>query len=149
FQCWIRLWEVGAVAPVLPGAEEKDLDAVLATFLVDGEDVGFLDRARVDALVCLDVRERRKAVAIDGCALEIERFGGFLHRRCDLRVYLGAAAGQEVLCLRHTLCIILGADLTGTGTGAALDLVETAGAGAAFEDGIRAGADQEGALKRI
>src|SRR5690606_11360289 len=145
----ISFREVGAVTPVLPGAEEEDLDAVLSAFLMDGENVSFFDRLRVDALVRLYVRERGETIAIDGGAFEIERLGGFLHRGCDLRLYLGGAAGEEVLRLRYKLCIVLGADLAGTRTGAALDLVEKAGAGAAFEDGIRAGADQEGALKRI
>ncbi len=69
----VRLREVGAVAPVLAGAEEEHLDAALAALLVDGEDVGLLDGPRVDALVALHMAERGQPVAIDGGALEIER----------------------------------------------------------------------------
>src|ERR1700730_9093191 len=43
--------EIGAIAPVLAGAEEKHLDAGEAAFLMDGEHVGFLDAARIDALM--------------------------------------------------------------------------------------------------
>ena len=65
--------EIGAVAPVLPGAEEEHLDAGLAALLMDGEDVGLVDRLRVDALVGLDVGERGEAVAVARGGLEIER----------------------------------------------------------------------------
>ena len=57
--------EIGAVAPVLPGAEEEHLDAGIAAFLVDREHVGFFHRARIDALLRLDRRQRGEAVAID------------------------------------------------------------------------------------
>jgi hypothetical protein len=69
----VGLGEIGAVAPVLAGAEEEHLDAVLSAFLMDREDVRFLDRLRVDALMALDMRQCGEAVAIDRCTLEIER----------------------------------------------------------------------------
>ena len=69
----------GVVAPVLEGAEEEDLDAELAAFLVDGEDVGFLDAVGGEVALALDQRERREAVAEQGGALEVERCGGRVH----------------------------------------------------------------------
>src|SRR5471032_263203 len=57
--------EIGAVAPVLSGAEEEHLDAIVAAGLMQREYVGFFDVARIDALMRLDRRERREAVAID------------------------------------------------------------------------------------
>jgi hypothetical protein len=42
--------EIGAIAPIVAVAEEEDLDAGLAGVLMRGEDVGFLDAFRVDAL---------------------------------------------------------------------------------------------------
>jgi hypothetical protein len=67
-----RAREIGAVAPVLAGAEEEHFDAGIAALLVDGEHVGFFHRARVDALLRLDRRQRRKAVAIDRGCLKLE-----------------------------------------------------------------------------
>src|SRR5882724_8811730 len=59
-----------------------------------------------------------------------------------------AAAGQEVGGLAHQLRIAGKIDLAGAGAGATADLVEQAGAGAAFEKAVGAGADQERALQR-
>ena len=56
-----RLREIGAVAPVLPVAEEEHLDAELARLLVEGEDVRILDGLRVDALHALDRRRAPRA----------------------------------------------------------------------------------------
>src|ERR1700688_915705 len=52
----IGLGKITAIAPVLPGAEEEYLDAGKAALLMDGEDIGLLDAARVDALMRLDRR---------------------------------------------------------------------------------------------
>ena len=71
--------KVGAVAPVLPVAEEKHLDAELARLLGDGEHVGVLDRVGVDALHALDGRERRETVAVARRALEFEVLRRRLH----------------------------------------------------------------------
>ena len=69
----------GVVAPVLEGAEEEDLHAELAAFLVDGEDVGLLDGLGGDVALALDQRQRREAIAEQGGALEIELLGGGVH----------------------------------------------------------------------
>ncbi len=111
----VGLGEVGAVAPVLPGAEEEHLDAVLPAFLVDGEDVGLFHRLRVDALVALHVRKGREAVAIDGGALEVERLRRLLHRCRYLRLHALAAARQEILRLLDQFGVVVGGDLAGAG----------------------------------
>jgi hypothetical protein len=84
----IGLGEIGAVAPVLPGAEEEHLDAALAALLVDGEDVRLLDALRVDALVRLDMGKGGEPVAVDRGALEVELLGCRLHGSRDFRLYL-------------------------------------------------------------
>jgi hypothetical protein len=48
--------------------------------MMDGKHIGFLDGLRVDALVALDVAQRRQAVAIDRRPFEIEIFRRLLHR---------------------------------------------------------------------
>ena len=69
------LREIGAVAPVLAGAEEEHLDAGLPAFLVGGEHVGFLDAFRIDRLVGRDVRQRPQPVAELGGLLVVEAGG--------------------------------------------------------------------------
>ena len=58
------------------------------------------------------------------------------------------AAGQEVVGFPHQLGIAGEIDLAGAGAEQRRDLVEQAGAGAAFEKSVGAGADQERALQR-
>ena len=88
----IGLREIGAVAPVLPGPEEEHLDAGLPAFLMDGEHVGLVDGLRVDALMRLHMRQCRQPVAENGGSLEIELFGGVLHRAGYLGLHLLALA---------------------------------------------------------
>ncbi len=145
---FLRAREIGAVAPVLAGAEEEHLDAGIAALLMDGEHVGFFHGARIDALLRLDRRQRREAVAIKRRGLEFEFGRGLLHLAGQLLFHQMAAAGQEVAGLAHQLGIAGKIDLAGAGAGAAADLIEQAGPGAAFEEAVGAGADQEGALQR-
>ena len=46
----VGLGIIGAVAPVLAGAEEEHLDAGLAALLEETEDIRLVHRLRVDAL---------------------------------------------------------------------------------------------------
>ena len=87
--------EIGAVAPVLPGAEEEDLDDRLAALLVAGEEIGLLEGPRIDALRALDMGEGREAVAIDGGGLEIEPLGRLLHLARHLLANRLASSRQE------------------------------------------------------
>src|SRR5437763_9429764 len=75
----IRLRKIGAIAPILSGAEEENFDAGEAARLVDCKHVGVLDTARIDALVRLYSGERGKAVAVDARPLELERGRRVLH----------------------------------------------------------------------
>ena len=59
-----------------------------------------------------------------------------------------AAAGQESVRLAHQFGVAGKIDLAGAGRRAAADLVEQAGPGAALEERVGAGADQERALQR-
>src|SRR5262249_13685623 len=88
--------ETGAIARVLAGAEEEHLDAGIAALLMDGENIGFLDRARVDALLRLDRRQRGKTIAVEGGGLELQFVGGLLHFVRELLLHKIAAAGEEI-----------------------------------------------------
>ena len=87
--------KIGAIAPVLPGAEKEHLDAGEAALLMQGEDVRLLDAARIDALVRLNGRERGQAVAVDGGMFEVERERGLFHLGRELVLDRLAAAGEE------------------------------------------------------
>ena len=145
----VGLREIGAVAPVLAGAEEEYLDAGLAAFLVGGEDVGLLDRLGVDRLFRCHVGERPEAVPVFGGLLVLELFGGLLHQALVHAAHVLAFAAQEALGLVDEALVVLLRDLARAGAGAALDLVEQAGAGAALEDAVGTGAQEEGALEHV
>ena len=119
----VGLGEIGAVAPVLAGAEEEHLDADEAAVLMHGEHVGLLDAARIDALLRLHRRERGEPVAVDRGALEIERGRGLLHLGREFLLHRAALAGEERVRLAHQLGIVGELDLARAGPGAALDLV--------------------------
>lgn len=93
----IGLREIGAVAPVLAGAEKEYLNTGNTAFMVDGKDIRFLDTGGIDALMALDVRERRQPVAIDGSALEIEILRCLVHLPRDRGLDGLALAGEEIL----------------------------------------------------
>ncbi len=140
--------KIGAIAPVLAGAKEEDLDAEKAAVLEDRENIRLLDIARIDVLVRLHGRQRREPIAQYGGALEIERLGRLVHFACEIFLYGAAPARQELLRLPHQLVIGGARYLARAGRRAALDLVEQARSRAAVEHGVRAGPDQEGALQR-
>ena len=95
----VGLREIGAVAPVLSGAEEEHLDRRLPAFLIAGEDVGLRHIARIDALMALHMRQRSEAVAIGGGLLEIEPFGCAFHGFGEVAADRLALAGEEGLRL--------------------------------------------------
>src|SRR3954468_10495876 len=140
--------EVGAVAPILPGTEEKHLHARVAALLMNGEHVGFIDAARIDALMRLHRRERRKAVAIDRRTFEIERIRRLLHFARELLLYGAALAGEEQRRLAHELGVALVRDLAGARRRATLDLMQQARPRAAFVYRIGARADEKRAFQR-
>src|SRR5207245_9922192 len=80
----VRPREIGPVAPILGVAEEEDLNAGVAAFLGDGEDVGLLDAAWVDALMSLDVRQSPEPVAVVRGPLEFELLRSFVHQLVQL-----------------------------------------------------------------
>ena len=107
----VGLGKIGAVAPVLAGAEEEHLDAAEAAVLVDGEHVRLFDAARIDALMRLHRRERGETVAIDRGALEIERARGLLHLGRELVLHRLALARQERIRFAHQLAVFGEIDL--------------------------------------
>ena len=115
---------------------------------MDGEHVGFFHGARIDALLRLDRRQRGEAITIQRRGLEFEFSGRLLHLAGEQLLHGMAAAGQEIGRLAHQFGIAGEVDLAGAGARAAADLIEQAGAGAALEEAVGAGADQERALQR-
>src|SRR3546814_4094780 len=87
--------EIGAVAPVLPRAEEEDLNAGLPAFLIDGEQIRFRQRLRIDPLMPLYLRQCADAVAIDSGAFEVERARGLLHIGHEFLLRAARAAAQK------------------------------------------------------
>ena len=130
--------EIGAIAPVLPGAEEKHLDAGKAALLMEGKNIGLLDPARIDALMRLDGGKRSQAVAIDRGAFEVERVRSLFHLAGKLVLDRLAAAGQERVRFAHQHRVLVEVDLVGAGRRAALDLMQQAGPRAALEERIAA-----------
>src|SRR6185312_7689207 len=145
----VGLREIGAIAPVLPGAEEEHLDAGVAAVLVHGEDVRLLERARIDTLVRLDRRQRGEAIAEDRRVLEVERLGRIVHRPGQFLLHRLAVAGEEFVGLAYQLRIAGKIDLARARRRAALDLMEQARPRAALEERVRARAQKERALQRI
>jgi len=141
--------EIGAVAPVLVGAEEEHLDAELPRFLGDREHVGLGNALRVDALFALDRRQRGDAVTQPRRLLEGERFGRRLHLGGEPVADRPAAARQEIARLRDEPLVVGNRNLAGAGRRAALDLVEQAGARPILVIAVRTGAQQERALQRV
>ena len=72
---------------------------------MDGEHVGFLDGARIDALLRLDRRERGEAIAVKRRGFEFELLGGIFHFGRQLLLHHPAAPRQEILGLAHQLAI--------------------------------------------
>ena len=140
---------IGAVAPILAGAEEEHLDAGGPALLVAGEHVRLLHPAGVDALRALHGRERGQAITQARGPLELQLLGRRLHLQRQLFLHGAGAAGEEGAGLAHQLRIVGVAHLAGAGTGAALDLVQQAGPRAIFIIAVGARAQQEGALQRV
>src|SRR5690242_17768434 len=145
----VRFGKIGAIAPVLAGAEEEHLDTGESALLIQREYIGFLDAARINALMRLDRRERGKAVAVDRSALEIERHRRLLHLVSELAFDLLAASGQKLVGLTHQRRIIGKVDFFGARSRAAFDLIKQAWTRAAFKKWIAAGAQQERTLQRV
>ena len=141
--------KIGAVAPVLIGAEEEHLDAELPRLVSDREHVRFGDRARIDALLALNRGERADAVAKPGRAFEVERRGGLVHGMAKAALDRAAAAGKEIARFRHQVRIVAERDFPGAWRRAALDLVQQAGPRSIGVKTVRAGAQEKRPLKGV
>ena len=86
---------VGAIAPVLAGAEEEHLNAGLPAVLMGCEHIGFFDAFRVDRLIGGHVRQRPQAVAEFCGLLELQFVGGVLHQALVHLAHVLAFAAQE------------------------------------------------------
>src|SRR5262249_56789369 len=97
--------KIGAIAPVLPGAEEEHPHAAEPAGLMHGDHVRLLAPAGIDSLMRLHRREGGETVAVDGGALERERGGGFLHFRCQRILHRLALPGEESIRFAHQLAV--------------------------------------------
>ena len=115
----------------------------------DGEDIGLLRIARIDALLALDGREGRDAVAQARGALDFQSLCGGAHVLRQPVAHGAALAGEKVPGFLHQQAIVLCRDLARAGTRATLDLPEQAGPRAVLVIAVRAGAQEEGALQGV
>ncbi len=141
--------EEAAIAVIAAAANEEHLDAALAGFLVQGDDIGVADGVRVDDGIALDVGEAADAVSQEGGAFEGKVLRGLFHFGGELALDGAGFAGEEGFRLADEFVVVGLADAADARGGAAADLVEQAGARAVGEDGIGAGAEQEDALQGL
>src|SRR5690606_9512942 len=132
---------------ILAGAEEKDLNACLAAFLIGSNDINLVIGRKIDRLAGLDMRHGLQPVAIDGGLFEIERIGRGLHLSGELFLQLEALARQEAARLIDDIEITLAADQPDAGRGGALALILQAGPRAVLKSRIRSGAEWAQQLK--
>src|SRR4029077_13049255 len=137
----IRFGKIGAVAPILAGAEEEDLDTGESALLIDGEHVGLLDAVRIDPLMRLNRGKRGEAVAVNRRALEVERDRSLFHLIGKLVLDLLASPGQKVVRFAHQTRIIGKVDFLGAWSRTALDLIKKTRSRAAFKKWIAAGGE--------
>jgi hypothetical protein len=114
---------IGGVAPVLEGAEEEHLDAELPGLFDDGEDIGFLDMARVDRPAPPESAESAAMRSRSRAAFSNSRSSAArVHVARIARARLATLAGQEIARLADEFGIIVVRDFAGAGPRAALDL---------------------------
>ena len=94
-QALVGAGKIGAVAPIVAGAEKEHLDRGLAGVLVGGEDVGVPDARGIDALMRLHVRQCRQPVAEARGALIVLLQAGIVHELVQAALHLVALAGEE------------------------------------------------------
>ncbi len=141
--------EIGPPAPVLARAEEEGLDARLTAVGEQGEDVGLLHGLGVDRLLHGDGRQRPDAVPHPRRALEVQIVRGRLHLARQPADHRPRLAAQELFGRADQFAIVLQADQAGARRRASLDLVQHAGADAAFVDAVGAGPEKERLLQGV
>src|SRR5690606_8846833 len=97
--------------------------------------------------LALDQGEGGEAVAQEGGACEIEILGGLAHIGLEMVLDAAGLAGEELTGILAEAAIGFQANLAGAGTGAAVDPVLQARAGAAGVKAVRAIAEEEGLLE--
>ena len=102
----VGAWKIGAIAPVLKGPEEKDLDAKLSGLLGDGEHIRLFDGLWIDPLGALNGGERRDPVPQPGGALEFHEVRGLRHFRRKTLADSPAFARQKIARLAHEVRIV-------------------------------------------
>ncbi len=84
--------EIGPIAIVGAGPNEKDLDTGPVPALRQSNDIGVWQIGQIDVLIGLNAGERPYPVAPDGGGLKFKRLGGVMHALCIFALYLGRAA---------------------------------------------------------
>ena len=143
------LWIESLGAPVLARPVEEDLHTGLATIHGEGEHIGLFHAFRVDILRGTHSGNGADTIS-QACGLfEFEVFCRFFHICGQLFMQADHLAAQEVCRLIGQRLIVFLRNQVDAGRGAALDLVQHAGAGALLEHGVLAGAQEEGFLQRV
>ena len=99
--------EVGAVAEILPGAEEKHLYAGLPAVEMGGDHVGVADALHINVLMRLNAGQRPDAVAVNRRRLELQRVARGLHAFGKRLLDGLALAREEGARLRDGRLIVL------------------------------------------
>ena len=139
----------GAVAPVLPAADEERLHSHLPALAGKREDVGVAHALCVDRLAALDRGGGAQPVAQHRGAFEVEIGGGGGHLHLDLLLHRARLAAEELLRLGDQLGIAFLVDAPHARRAAALDLVEQARPVAPGEEAVGAAPQQEQLLQRV
>ena len=137
---------VGAIAPVLAGAEEKHLNAGLPALLVGCKNIGLFDAVWIDRLIGGDVGQRPQSVAILGSVFELLFFCSLVHQALIHIADSLTVAAHAPHGLIDQLVVVWKRDFAGAGRRAAFDLMEQARPCAVFIIAIGAGAELKRAL---
>jgi hypothetical protein len=120
--------KVGAIAQVPAPAHHGQVDARLPAFDPHGQDVDIPVRHRLHRLLVPHIRKRGNLVAQFGGPLELKPLGMGQHAQFQRADHGLRLAAKEAAGVRDVLRVIGLGDVPHTGAGAALDLVQQAGA---------------------
>ncbi len=130
-------------------AHHGDVHAGESVGLDRGEHVHIFILAAVDELLVQHRLQHAHLIATGRGLLKGEALGGGLHAIREVVDHLARLAVEEARGELHVRSVGGGLDKTDAGRGAALDLVQQAGARAVGEDGVLAGAQLEGLLQQM
>ena len=141
--------EKALVAQMSPAPHHHQVDAHHALLFIAGDDVRIRPAAAADVLLFLHPAQGPDLVAVQRSFLVTELLRRQLHFFGDGFHHLLVLALHEQRGIVHIGTIALRIDQTHAGRGAALDLVQQAGARAVAEHAVLAGAQAEHLLQQL